>query len=89
MAEFLPYGRQTIEDDDVAAVAEALRADAGTIELEVDPIVLAQRRKHWAPRQIDFGSGALWKFAQGVGPAYLGAVTHPGFKGERKVYADI
>jgi UDP-4-amino-4,6-dideoxy-N-acetyl-beta-L-altrosamine transaminase len=27
MAEFLPYGRQTIEDDDVAAVAEALRAD--------------------------------------------------------------
>jgi len=23
MAEFLPYGRQTIEDDDVAAVAEA------------------------------------------------------------------
>jgi len=27
MAEFLPYGRQTIEDDDVAAVVEALRAD--------------------------------------------------------------
>src|SRR3954464_10626898 len=28
MAEaFLPYGRQTIEDDDVAAVAEALRSD--------------------------------------------------------------
>src|SRR5580692_9457753 len=24
---FLPYGRQTIEDDDVAAVAAALRAD--------------------------------------------------------------
>ncbi len=27
MAEFLPYGRQTIEDDDVAAVVAALRAD--------------------------------------------------------------
>jgi UDP-4-amino-4,6-dideoxy-N-acetyl-beta-L-altrosamine transaminase len=27
MAEFLPYGRQTIEDDDVAAVVEALKAD--------------------------------------------------------------
>jgi UDP-4-amino-4,6-dideoxy-N-acetyl-beta-L-altrosamine transaminase len=26
-APFLPYGRQTIEDDDLAAVAEALRAD--------------------------------------------------------------
>jgi UDP-4-amino-4,6-dideoxy-N-acetyl-beta-L-altrosamine transaminase len=27
MTSFLPYGRQTIEDDDVAAVAAALRAD--------------------------------------------------------------
>jgi len=27
MSGFLPYGRQTIEDDDIAAVAEALRAD--------------------------------------------------------------
>ncbi len=26
-APFIPYGRQTIEDDDVAAVAEALRGD--------------------------------------------------------------
>jgi dihydroxy-acid dehydratase len=74
-----------IENGDIIAID----ADAGTIELEVDPIVLAQRRKHWAPRQTDYGSGALWKFAQGVGPAYLGAVTHPGFKGEKKVYADI
>ena len=27
MPPFLPYGRQTIEDDDVEAVARALRAD--------------------------------------------------------------
>src|SRR5665213_619535 len=74
-----------VKDGDIIAID----ADAGTIELEVDPIILAQRRKHWEPRQTDFGSGALWKFAQGVGPAHLGAVTHPGFKGERKVYADI
>ena len=47
------------------------------------------RKRHWRPRETDYGSGALWKFAQGVGPAHLGAVTHPGFKGERKVYADI
>jgi dihydroxy-acid dehydratase len=31
----------------------------------------------------------LWKFAQTVGPVHLGAVTHPGQKGERHVYADI
>jgi dihydroxy-acid dehydratase len=74
-----------IENGDIIAID----ADAGTIDLEVDPIVLERRLRHWAPRQNDFGSGVLWKYAQGVGPAYLGAVTHPGFKGERKVYADI
>jgi dihydroxy-acid dehydratase len=74
-----------VEDGDLIAID----ADAGTIDLEVDPIVLERRLRHWAPRQIDFGSGALWKYAQGVGPANQGAVTHPGFKGERKVYADI
>ncbi|HXQ09541.1 MAG TPA: dihydroxy-acid dehydratase [Caulobacteraceae bacterium] len=74
-----------VENGDIISID----AEAGTIEIEVDPIVLERRLRHWAPRQIDFGSGALWKYAQGVGPAYLGAVTHPGFKGERKVYADI
>jgi dihydroxy-acid dehydratase len=74
-----------VENGDIISID----AEAGTIELEVDPIVLERRLRHWAPRQIDFGSGALWKYAQGVGPAYLGALTHPGFKGERKVYADI
>jgi dihydroxy-acid dehydratase len=74
-----------VENGDIISID----AEAGTIELEVDPIVLERRLRHWAPRQIDFGSGALWKYAQQVGPAYLGALTHPGFKGERKVYADI
>ena len=32
---------------------------------------------------------AIWKFVQAVGPAYAGAVTHPGFAGEEHVYADI
>jgi dihydroxy-acid dehydratase len=31
----------------------------------------------------------LWRFAQNVGPAYQGAVTHPGGKAETHVYADI
>ena len=74
-----------IENGDIIAID----ADAGTIELEVDPAVLAERKKAWQPHETDYGSGALWKFAQGVGPAHLGAVTHPGFKGEKKVYADI
>jgi UDP-4-amino-4,6-dideoxy-N-acetyl-beta-L-altrosamine transaminase len=36
VAPFLPYGRQLIEDDDVAAVAEALRADFLTTGPTVD-----------------------------------------------------
>ena len=50
---------------------------------------LAKRRKKWKPKKINFGNGTLWKYAQSVGPAYLGAPTHPGGKNEVKVYADI
>jgi len=74
-----------VKDGDIIAID----ADAGTIELEVDPAELERRRAEWKPRVTGYGSGAIWKFAQGVGPAHLGAVTHPGFAGERHVYADI
>ena len=40
-------------------------------------------------RDNGYGSGALWRYAQNVGPAYKGAVTHPGAAAERHVYADI
>lgn len=36
MADLLPYGRQLIEDDDIAAVAEALRADLLTTGPQVE-----------------------------------------------------
>jgi len=49
---------------------------------------LAERRKRWKPRPTDYGSGAIWKYAQAVGSAKDGAVTHPGFAGETHVYAD-
>ncbi|HZZ36668.1 MAG TPA: dihydroxy-acid dehydratase, partial [Caulobacteraceae bacterium] len=74
-----------VRDGDIIAID----ADAGTIDLEVDAAELEARKRDWKPRQTAYGSGALWKFAQGVGPAHLGAVTHPGFAGERHVYADI
>ncbi len=67
----------------------AIDAVNGTIDLNVAPEVLEERRKHWKPRLSDYGSGALWRYAQNVGPAYKGAVTHPGGKEERHVYADI
>ncbi|MFM7027693.1 MAG: dihydroxy-acid dehydratase [Chakrabartia sp.] len=64
-------------------------AEKGTIDLLVDPAILEERKKAWTPRVSDYGSGALWRYAQNVGPAYKGAVTHPGAAAERHVYADI
>jgi dihydroxy-acid dehydratase len=67
----------------------SIDAETGKIELEVSEAELAERKKAWRPRETMYGSGALWKYAQQVGPAHLGAVTHPGFAGEKHVYADI
>ena len=61
----------------------------GTIDLLVADDVLAARRAAWQPRAHDYQSGAIWRFAQNVGPARLGAVTHPGAKAETHVFADI
>ena len=74
-----------VENGDIIAID----AEAGTIDLKVDEAVLAERRKQWQPRQNDYQAGALWRYAQNVGPAYKGAVTHPGAKAETHVYADI
>ena len=41
------------------------------------------------PRETNHTSGALWKYAQQVGPAVAGAVTHPGGAHEKQCYADI
>ena len=43
----------------------------------------------WKAKKSSFGSGTLWKYAQTVGPAYLGAPTHPGKKKEVKEYSKI
>jgi dihydroxy-acid dehydratase len=74
-----------VQDGDIIFID----ADAGVLDLEVDPAELERRRQAWKPRVTDYGSGALWKYAQIVGPAHQGAVTHPGMAGERHVYADI
>lgn len=64
-------------------------APAGTLDVELSDEELEKRRQSWKPRENEFGSGALWRYAQTVGPARTGAVTHPGGSGERHVYADI
>jgi dihydroxy-acid dehydratase len=64
-------------------------AEKGTLEVEISEEELTRRHKAWKPRQHDFQSGALWKYAQLVGDAEKGAVTHPGAKAETHVYAEI
>ena len=64
-------------------------AKKGTINVRLSKSQLAVRRKKWKPRKSDFGSGTLWKYAQTVGPAYLGAPTHPGKRKEVKEYSKI
>ncbi|MFN3620241.1 dihydroxy-acid dehydratase [Sphingorhabdus sp.] len=74
-----------IEDGDEILID----AETGVIDLNVPADILVDRRKNWVPRQTDYQSGAIWRYAQNVGPAYKGAVTHPGGAAETHVYADI
>jgi len=64
-------------------------AKKGTINVRLTKSQLASRRRRWKARKSDFGSGTLWKYAQTVGPASLGAPTHPGKKKEVKEYSKI
>jgi dihydroxy-acid dehydratase len=61
----------------------------GRLSVELSDKELAKRRKAWKPKKNMYASGALWKYAQLVGPAVDGAVTHPGARKERHVFADI
>jgi dihydroxy-acid dehydratase len=65
-------------------------ARKGTLKVKLTAKELRDRRKEWTgPRETIYGSGALWKYAQLVGPTKDGAVTHPGGTGERHIYADL
>ena len=74
-----------IEDGDIIT----LDAINGILDLEVPADVLERRRAKWTPRRNPYPSGALAKFADQVGPARYGAVTHAGGKAELVCYADI
>jgi dihydroxy-acid dehydratase len=64
-------------------------AVAGTISAHLSDAELAARRQNWTPRETDYRSGAIWKYAQTVGSALNGAVTHPGGAAETVTYADL
>jgi dihydroxy-acid dehydratase len=66
-----------------------LDATAGTIDADIPEAEWQARRAAWQPRKTDYQSGAIWRYSQNVGPAHLGAVTHPGGAAEAHCYADI
>lgn len=74
-----------IRDGDIIT----LDAIQGTLSVALSDADFAERRKAWAPRTNAATSGYLWKYAQGVGPALYGAVTHPGGAKETESYADV
>ncbi len=64
-------------------------AERGTLEVDLPQAELARRKADWRPRPSEFNSGYIWKYAQQVGSARNGAVTHPGAAAEASCYADI
>ena len=64
-------------------------AEKGSISVNLSDDEIKKRKSQWKPKGSNFESGTLWKYAQSVGDATNGAVTHPGAFKEKKVYADI
>jgi dihydroxy-acid dehydratase len=61
----------------------------GTLDVKLTKSEFEQRAREWKPHAEEFTSGYLWKYAQQVGPARRGAVTHRGGSVEKECYADI
>lgn len=74
-----------LRDGDIITI-DAVKGD---LSVALSDKELADRAKRWKARATDYQSGAIWKYAQTVGPARDGAVTHPGGAKETHCYADI
>jgi dihydroxy-acid dehydratase len=74
-----------LKDGDVITID----AEKRSLSVDLSEAELASRKASWKPRGTDYTSGALWKYAQTVGTAEKGAVTHPGGKAEKQAFADI
>ena len=74
-----------LEDGDMITI----NANSGEISVDLSDEELAARRAKWQPRETNYNSGTIWKYAQTVGSAETGATTHPGAKKETHVFADL
>lgn len=74
-----------VRDGDMISIDAA----TGSLDIDVAEDELERRRKDWTPPDNPYQSGVLRKYAEQVGPASKGAVTHAGGKAEVICYADI
>jgi dihydroxy-acid dehydratase len=74
-----------LKDGDVITIDSI----AGTLDVQLSDAELKERRKAWEAPDNPYKSGALWKYADQVGPARTGALTHPGGKVEVECYANV
>ena len=74
-----------LQDGDIITID----AIEGTLDVALSDDELKLRADAWQPRETDYQSGAIWKYAQQVGTARKGAVTHPGGAAEKHCYADL
>lgn len=74
-----------IRDGDIISID----ADRGILDVEVSTDELKRRLSQWKEPPNTYKTGAIRKFADQVGPARYGAVTHLGAKAEVVCYADI
>jgi dihydroxy-acid dehydratase len=74
-----------VEDGDIIEID----ATTGKLDIKLSDAELEARKAKWKARANDAAaSGYLWKYAQQVGSAVKGAVTHPGGAAEKECYAD-
>jgi UDP-4-amino-4,6-dideoxy-N-acetyl-beta-L-altrosamine transaminase len=101
-APFLPYGRQSIDDDDIAAVSEALRADFLTTGPRVEAFESAFAEAVGAPHAVACSNGTaalhLAMLALGVGEGdvtiapsitFLATANCARYVGAEVVFADV
>ena len=74
-----------IENGDIIDI----NIETGSLSVRIEEKTLYARHRNWSPRNTDLQSGAIWKYAQIVGAARYGAVTHPGAVAETHIYANI
>ncbi|NQW10513.1 MAG: DegT/DnrJ/EryC1/StrS family aminotransferase [Alphaproteobacteria bacterium] len=99
---FLPYGRQTVDDGDVAAVVAVLRGDFLTTGPEVDAYEAAFAEAVDAPHAVACSSGTaglhLAMLALGIGPGdvvitptvtFLASANCAAYVGAEVAFADV